>query len=454
VREGADVQRTSAEQRTYQRNITLGISNGALTQFADTLIHPTIVLAVFVSQISDNNLLVGLVPGIAAGIWYLPQMLAAALTQGRERQMPFMFWSTLLRALAMGVLAMLGYTIGSEDPSSLLVWFFVLYCIYNLMAGFANVPTLELSARMVPADRRGFFFSQRNLWGGVLGFMAGFLVQRILNQTETFPLNFALLFLAAFCVLAFATYSTVMIREPRVTMPAYRTTVLSHMLDAPQLFANDAFRRFLGFRVTLSLGAIADPFYVVYVQQQLGAPPSIIGIYVVLMAAARFGSNLFWGRLVDSQGNRAVLQISALMRMSLPIIALVLPLLYRWEPFLSRAPGGEDVMFYLYGVIFMLFGAAMSGQALANMTYVLDVAEPEHRPAYVGLTNTILAGVAFVPILGGVLVNSLGFELLFIVTFIVGFVSVVASGMLHEPRVTGHATLVTTVYSRLRRWRE
>jgi hypothetical protein len=453
VREGADVQRTSAERRTYHRNLVFGISNGSLTLFADTLIHPTIVLALFVSQISDNNLLVGLVPALAAGVWFLPQMLAAALTQGRSRQLPFIFWSTILRTLAMGLLAMLGYTIGGEDPSELLVWFFVLYSIYNLMAGFSNVPMLELSARMVPADRRGFFFSQRNFWGGVLGFMAGFVVQRIVGDTEVFPLNFALLFLAAFCVLAFATYSTAMIQEPRLALPSYRATALSHMLEAPQLFANHAFRRFLGFRVTLSLTAIADPFYVVFIQQQLGAPPAIIGLYVVGMAASRFGSNLLWGRLVDTQGNRAVLQIAALMRMSLPIIALVLPPLFNWEPFAGRVPGGDDTIFYLFGLIFVIYGAALSGQALANMTYVLDVADPEHRPAYVGLTNTILAGVAFVPVLGGVLVDAFGFEFLFIVTFLIGFVAVVASGMLHEPRVSGHAGLVSMVYTRYRRWR-
>jgi hypothetical protein len=134
-----------------------------------------------------------------------------------------------------------------------------------------NVPTLELSARLVPSYGRGLFFSQRSFWGGILGFMAGFLVQGILGQTETFPANFALLFFAAFCALGFATYFTAMMQEAPQPYSEQRTTFLSHLADAPQLFTNAAFRRFLGFRVALSLSAIADPFYVVYVQQQLGA---------------------------------------------------------------------------------------------------------------------------------------------------------------------------------------
>jgi MFS family permease len=453
VQPGADVQWTSTTRRLYHRNFAFGVSNGSFSLLADTLIHPTIVLALFVSQISDSNLLVGLVPAIAAGVWFLPQLLAAAVTHGRARQLPYVFASTLVRTLAIGALGVMGFLVSAEEPSDLLLWFFVLYAIYNLASGFANVPTLELSARLIPANRRGLYFSQRSFWGGILGFMAGFLVQGILDRTDDFPLNFALLFFASFCALAFSTYTTAMLQEQPQAPIEHRATVLGHLMEAPQLFGNWAYRRFLGFRVALSLSAIADPFYVVYVQQQLGAPPSIVGFYIVGMTVARFGSNLIWGKLVEVQGNRFVLQLAAFMRLLIPIIALILPTLFDWEPFATRVPGGDDVIFYLFGLIFVLYGAALSGQALANMTYVLDVAEPEHRPAYVGLTNTILGFVAFVPVLGGIMVDSYGFEFVFIITFLIAFAAVVASGMLHEPRPAADASIRNAIATRYQRWR-
>jgi MFS family permease len=453
VQPGADVQWTSTARRVYHRNFAFGIGNGSFSLLSETLIHPSIVLALFVSQITESNVLVGLVPAIAAGVWFLPQLVAAAVTQGRERQLPFVVYATFARALAIGVLGAVGFLIGSEQPSTLLIWFFVLYSIYNLAAGFSNVPTLELAARIIPPTRRSSYLSQRNFWGGVLGFMAGFLVQRILAQTDEFPLNFALLFFASFCALGFATYFTAMMREEPQALAAQRVTVLNHLANAPALFGNDAFRRFLSFRVSLSLSAVADPFYVVYVQQQLGAPPSIIGLYIVGMTIARFGSNLVWARLVEARGNRFVLQTAALMRMAIPIIALTLPPLFNWGAFAGRVPGGEDAMFYLFGLIFVIYGAALSGQTLANMTYVLDVAEPEQRPAYVGLTNTILGFVAFVPVIGGLLVDSFGFEFVFIITFLVGFVAVVTSGLLHEPSRDGGQTPGASFVDRYRRWR-
>jgi MFS family permease len=453
VRPGADVQWTSTARRLYHRNFAFGVSNGSFSLLAETLIHPTIVLALFVSQISDSNTLVGLVPAMAAGLFFLPQLFAAAITQGRERQLPYVFFSTLVRTLSIGLLGVLGFLISSEQSSTLLIWFFVLYAIYNVAAGFTNVPMLELSARLLPGNRRGLFFSQRNFWGGILGFMAGFLVQQILSQTGDFPWNFALLFFAAFCALAFSTYSAAMLQEQPEAPTKHRTTILGHLRAAPNLFHNFAFRRFLGFRVALSLTAIADPFYVVYVQQQLGAPASIVGFYIVGMTVARFGSNLVWGKLIDMKGNRIVLQLAALMRMTIPLIALSLPPLFSWESFASRAPGGEDVIFYLFGLIFVLYGAALSGQAIANLTYVLDVAEPEQRPAYLGLTNTILGFVAFVPILGGVMVDGFGFEFVFIITFLLGFAAVVASGMLHEPRRGDTRSIRRAIANRYQSWR-
>ncbi|TVR70782.1 MAG: MFS transporter [Sphaerobacteraceae bacterium] len=454
VQTGADVQRTSAARRLYHRNFGFGVGNGSFGLLAETLIHPSIVLALFVSQISDSNLLIGLVPAMAAGLWFLPQLFGAALTQGRARQLPFAFYGTLLRTLVIGLLGVIGFLVGSDEPSTLLIWFFVLYAIYNLAGGFTNVPMLELSARVIPANRRGLFFSQRSFWGGILGFMAGFLIQGILSQTEDFPANYALLFFAAFCALGLSTYFTAMMQETYAEPSGHRQTFASHLAEAPQLFNNSAFRRFLGFRVTLSLSAIADPFYVVYVQQQLGAPAEIIGVYIIGMTVARFGSNLIWSKLVDFKGNRFVLQVAALMRLGIPMIALLLPPLYGWDTFADRVPGGDDSIFYVFGLIFVLYGAALSAQALANLTYVMDVAEPEQRPAYFGLTNTILGFVAFIPVLGGIMVDAFSFEFVFIVTFLIAFAGVVASGLLHEPQSGDTRSIRGALRTQYRTWRQ
>lgn len=438
---GADIKWTSVERRTYQRNTVFGISNGALLMLADTFIHPTLVLALFVSQISHSNLLVGLVPALSVAVWFLPQLFVAAMIQGRTRRLPVAIWSTFVRALSIGVLGVLGFALGNRNPSFLLVAFFLLYTLYNLTAGAANVPIVDVVARTMPSNRLAFFFGQRNLWGGVLGFLAGFIIQRILAVDGAFPDNYALLFMASFFALALGTYTQSMMREPRDRPQERRATVMSQLRDSPALLANDHFRHFLSYRAFLSLAAVADPFYVVFAKQQLGAPDAIVGLYISAMTVARFASNLFWSPLGDRRGNRLVLQLSALIRMAVPVLALALPPLLRWSALPARSARQDQLLYYLFGLVFVAYGIALSGQNLANMTYLLDIAPEYERPAYVGLVNTILGVVSFVPVLGATLLDHFGFQFLFIVTFLISFAGVLASGTLHEPRVTGAAPI-------------
>ena len=454
-RRGSEVQFTSNERRTYRRNFGFGVANGAMWMLGDTLINPSLVLALFVSQISQSNLLVGLVPALSTGVWFLPQLVAAALVQGKERQLPYAVWSAVIRALAIASLGAVAFIIGDSSPRTLLICFFAAYTLYNLSAGFANVPMVDIAARVVPANRRGLYFGQRSFWGGVLGFVAGFVIQRILSGPGQFPHNFAVLFFASFVVLALGAYAASMMVEPKSTGVRAGVTILSQLREAPRLMKNAQFRRFLTFRSFLSMSAIADPFFVVYAQHELGAPVSIVGFYIAAIAVTQFASNLIWSPLADRFGNRIVLQLSALLRMTIPVVALALPPLFRWSPVASRLPGGPSTIYYTFGLVFAIYGFALSGQNLANMTYVLDFAPDRERAAYVGLINTFLGVVAFVPVIGGTLVDAFGFQFLFLIAFLITLIGVMASGALHEPRVSGSINLFSrqTILPRSRRIR-
>lgn len=432
-----EARRTRRERFRFRQSFGFGVANGALLLLGDTLIHPTLVLVVFVSQLTSSNLLVGLVPSLSIGLWFLPQFVAAALVQGRRRQRPWAAWASVVRAAAIGVLGAVTALAGDRNPSLLLAVFLLAYACYNLAAGFAFVPLVELSARAIPADRRGTFFSQRNFWGGVLAFLAGFLINRALSDAGAeIGSTFGTLFFGSFAVLSLAAYTTLHVVEPPVRVPARRPPALAWLQQVPELLSQPSLQRFLTYRVLLAAGTIADPFFVVYAQVALGAPPAVAGLYLSAMAVARFVSNLFWGWLADAWGNRLALQTAAFVRLLMPLLALTLPPLLRWEVIASRVPGGEAAIAYGYGLVFVAYGVALSGQTLANLTYALDLAGPDARPAFVGLVNTTLGVVSFVPLLGGLLVDRFGFEFVFFVALLLALASVLASGVLPQTTST------------------
>lgn len=429
---GADIRRFSSDRRGMALNFFLGVGNGALLILADTLMHPTLVLALFVAELSDDALLIGLVPAIATGVWFLPQLFSAAVVQGRRRQLPWAAGASIIRTAAVILLAFVGYRAESLTDDELLRRFFICYVVYNLAAGFANVPSTELAAKAIAAERRGLFFSQRNLWGGVLGFGAGFVIREVLGSGgPDFPRNFTFLFIAAALSLSAGTFLQAVMREP-VRLTAHRTgSVARSLRDTPRVLTDGNYRRFISFRVLLSLSAIADPFFIVYAQRELDAPISFVGLYVAAMTASRIVSNLLWGALCDRRGNRAVLQFAALTRLVAPVVALMLPYITDTDIYQDRV-SNERVALYAFGAVFVAYGAALSGQILSNLGYILDIAPDELRPTYIGLANTILGLVSFIPIVGGLVVDRYGFEEVFLAATFLSLGAVFLSGALTD----------------------
>lgn len=420
---------TPREQRRVRQSFLFGVANGGLLLFADALIHPVLVLTLFVARLTNNAVLIGLVPALSVGLWFLPQALAAALVEGRHRQLPWAAWGGVARALAIGILAAAVLAGGIEPSGRLLLVFFLCYAAYNLAAGFAFVPLVELSARAIPADRRGFFFSQRNLWGSLLALLAGLIVQRALAADVS---GFAVLFASSFAALALAAYTTLWIVER--PMPHRVRPLREWLEELPKLLVRRSVRRFLLFRSLLALSTIADPFFIVYAQVILGVPAATVGLYLALSAIARVLTNPLWGWVVERWGNRQLLQLATLVRLLMPLIALGVHPLATWERIASLAGNSERVIFLAFAVVFVAYGATLSAQMLANFTAVLELARPDERPTLVGTTNSILGIVALVPMLGGVVVDRFGFPAVFLLALILTLLALATSGLLPRPR--------------------
>jgi len=110
---------TSRENRPLRQNAGFGIAYGALLVLGHTLIHPVIVLALYVSLISDSYLLVGLVPALATGVAVLPLLFGAGSRPGRAGGRATGVWAGIIRAAAIGLLGAAGFALGDGKPQAL-----------------------------------------------------------------------------------------------------------------------------------------------------------------------------------------------------------------------------------------------------------------------------------------------------------------------------------------------
>jgi MFS family permease len=182
-------------------------------------------------------------------------------------------------------------------------------------------------------------------------------------------------------------------------------------LAIPELLTNNlAYDRFLFFRLLYACGALADPFFILYATQELKAGGRAIAAYLLTLVLARAVATIGWRTLSSTAGNPLVLQLATFVRIIAPLTALTLP------PLLSSATLRDHLD---------LAAPAIQG-ALTT---------PRERIAAQIVTGLVLAlGTVAFPI-GGLLLDRVGYSILFIIALLCGLVTLLAGGLLDEPGV-------------------
>ena len=185
--------------------------------------------------------------------------------------------------------------------------------------------------------------------------------------------------------------------------------------------------------------AIIDPFLVIFALARLGIDHAAIGGYVVAYVVGRMLAVPLWAGIERTYGDKPILQLSALLRLVPPMLALVLPYLLDYQELEQRLAAGNQLPI-VFGVAFLILGAVTSGQGRANFAYLSEIANPRLHGVYAGIANAVLAVVAFAPVLGGMLIERSGYEVLFLVGAAIALLAVFASGALTDAFVRPVAT--------------
>lgn len=421
---GADVRRLSADRRGQGTSFLAGVVGGALNALAGALLHPVLVLAVFAAGLTDSYAAVGLVPALAAGLWFLPRLLSTRPLRWR-RKLPWLIAAALIRVAAVGLLAYVASQADRLTDGQVLRAFFICYATYVLVAGFAASLSGDVAARSLAAERIGSFFGQRFHWGLVAALVAAALLRRVLGDDDlAFPAGYTLLFVAAALALLAAGFFDARVREPsRFAVPPAARPGLP-LIDP-------GFRRFVGFRLLLGASALADPFYALYALRELNVPLGRLGDYLAAMLVAQVLAVPLWRAVAARQGTKGVLQGTALVRLLVPLVALTVPALAE-TPLWAERVGHDGVLPWAYGLVFVAIGIALAGQGRGQGAYLLETAPAERRGSFATLANMIVAGAAFAMVLGGVVVDRYGFDRAFLAAALVGLGAVFASGALAE----------------------
>jgi MFS family permease len=416
-------------RRHLRRNFSLGLVNGALFNLSASLLDPFLVLTWLASQLTSSNFLIGLVVSIHQGGWFLPQLLVSGYLQGHKRKLPFYMAVAAPRAICWASMALALFLVA--DQTVLLILFYALLTIYSLGGGLAGLSFMDVVAKTIPPTRRGAFFGWRHFLGSILALGGSLVVKYVLDERwgPAFPHNFGILFFLSFLSVSVAMISFGLFVEPVEPVPNQSVALLSQVKRALHLPGRDSnYGRFLVVQFLARIAGMATPFYIVYAKRALGVPAGMVGVYLTWSTLAGIASTLVWGWVSDRGGNRGLIQLTNLVGLATPLVALFIPLLVCWQPSVTaQAP-------HAFTVVFALSSIFQMGLAIGYHNYLLDITPAENRPLYIGLANTLTGLTLLVSAVGGLIVDLAGLAVLFWVVAACYAGALLWAGRLREPR--------------------
>jgi len=267
--------------------------------------------------------------------------------------------------------------------------------------------------------KRGLFYGINQALGGVIGFIASLVAIRVLSFSS-FPTNFRTIFWVSF---AFSFISPIIIsnfKETGFPVQPKKKDVSEFIRYIPMVIRkNPNLRKYLLTRQLIGLAAMGHAFFTIYAIQTFGLSDRMLGIFTMIILLSQSLSGILWGFLGDKFGYKKILIIGSILLFLEGLLALTV-----------NHPLG-------FLTISGFIGSIYSAIYISHPNLIFEIAPPEETSLFIGLSNSLIAPItALAPILGGMIVGSLGYTYLFITICTAAVAAfILAAFVFVEPRV-------------------
>jgi MFS family permease len=411
----------TAKPPDHRHNYLFNLFDGSAFGFALGFASFITIMPLFVSQMTNLQILVGLVPSIRGVGWQLPQLFMARLVARQRRLKPLVLTLTLFERLPFLGLALVAWNYERLGNTLALALTFALLIMSGLGSGVtANAWQSMIAKLFAPNQRGGFLGWQAGLANLLLSISAVF-AGRILAD-NAFPFNFFTCFLLATAWFAVSWVFLAFVREPDGTVVAHASQPPLWQ-SARRILGEDAnFRRLLLARNLSQFAAMPLSFYAVYAVRRLGLSPAEVGVLTGAFASIQLFANPLLGLASDRFGARSM---------------LLLGMVCMGGSTLAAAYGQSLGWFY---AAYALAGIAMVSVWTIGMVLTLQFGQEDDRPAYIGLANTLTApSTILAPLVGGLLIDLFNYQVMFVTALVCTLLSLWALLVLREQPRQQHA---------------
>ena len=388
----------------------------------------TVIMPAFLDTIAGAGWLRGCLPVLnRLGSSFPPLFYAAHLRNSPQKKWSLVV-ATLLMAGPFMILSIVWFNVHDQlIPLWLPGLFLACYTMCFVGTGLNRLSFNTVQGKLIRSNRRGLLIAASGLFGSITAIGCAILLLPAwlgLDQDRGFGWIFAFTAIG----FIFAGLTAILVREPADPRGQHRPRIGEVFANAWALFRDHRdFRRLAIVSMLFISVQLAFPHF-----QRLardGLDDSVEKFHLMLWVVAQntgFGVfSLISGRVADVWGNRLVIRLQVLVLATTPLLSLAL----------ASLPNHSGAT--LFWIPFALLGLTpLTFRTINN--YVLELAPPEQHPRFVSTLNLVLAVPFVTSPLVGLMIDQLGFPVIFItISGIVGLGGLLTFRMT-EPRHRDH----------------
>jgi len=402
----AELTHTGDSRNSIKSVYTIFLWHGFFLAITKSMLDLNTIFPALVSQLTNSKIIFGLLYSIMLGVPFIFNIFLGHWLHSIRLKKKYLLLGIYLRSLAFFGMAVFIYLFASNSPVLVIISLFFWIFLFSFSGGFAGLSYGDIIGKLVPKGSRGKLYATKQFIAGFAGLLGGGLVAKVFSlKSLHFPNNYAITLLVGFAGLVIASIAFWFIREPLSNqMQESRDSFRRFLRRVPTIIQKDtSFFWFLIVENMASFSLMMLPFYMVYAKDTFHVGAEYVGKYLLWQIAGTILSNVYWGYISQRKNSQRVVRQCVVIGGIIPILALLL------QPF------GPNY----FGIVFLFIGFVISGRRVGFEPYLLDLAPEDQRTIYLGINGTLNFSVVLLPILGGVFIQFLGYQVTFIMTTII-----------------------------------
>ena len=420
----------------YRWNFWGLVIHGILWTVAMPMIHQSAVVPVVLERYGLSPTLIGMVLSLYTIGLTVPLLPVASFVSHRPYRKRW-----LVRFIIAGRLTFLPAALvmlfAPEHVALVIALYAFSYGAFWFSEGMGFSPYLDLIGRVLPAHWRGRMFASMQSIGGLLAAVVAFaFVPRIMNTAgEGFTQAQGIMTATVFVVLMVGVVFLAVMKERPATVEHRRTT-LGLLREMPALLRQEpVFARMTLVQLLVISYLMSYSFVMLGAEHHLGgigglSAVQLTGVFLVIERLGAIIAAWGWGYINDHRGGLTTMRFTGLLFLAASLFPLALELLVDR----GSAAVWPFSPLYLYGMVFFLIGASMEGFWTATSIYTLDLISESRRAIYVALKQTLYLPALLWPVLGGLIVDHIGYPAVYVANAAVILAGLWVMRGLTEPR--------------------